>query len=448
MIPPPGSFAGKKVTVVGLGRFGGGIGVTQWLCSQGAEVTVSDRASADDLSGSVVQLEGFSSVKLHLGGHDPDDFLQADLLVVSPAIPPDIGPLKAAAQAGVPRTTEMNIFLQRCAAPIVGITGSVGKSTTTAMIGDILSRGLTVHVGGNIGKSLLCDLEAIKSDHVVVLEMSSFQLEATEAIRISPRVALVTNLSPNHLDRHGTMEAYARAKQNIFRFQNESDLLILNSADEALDGWSDLAPGRVEFFDPRGEAFDLQVTGGHNQVNAQAAWAVAREFGIDRADAAEALRDFKSLPHRLQLVADGGGVKYYNDSKCTTPGGLIVALEAFEPRTVIVIAGGSDKDVSFDKMGAAVARRAKALVVLGTTAGKITAAVEKSRCDPMPPIHTAADLQRAVAAAAELAGEGDIVLLSPACASYDMFTNYQQRGDQFVQLAARFAAGDRQWQGQ
>jgi len=442
MIPPPARLAGRKVTVVGLGRFGGGIGVTRWLCAQGADVTVSDRASVDDLSGSVAKLDGMD-VELHLGGHDLDDFLHADLLVVSPAIPPDIEPLRSAAEAGIPRTTEMNLFLQRCAAPIVGITGSVGKSTTTAMIGEILSRRFTTHVGGNIGKSLLGDLDSIRGDHVVVLEMSSFQLEATEAIGISPAVALVTNLTPNHLDRHGSMEAYARAKQNIFRFQGPSDLLILNSADEALDGWGDLAPGRVELFDPRGDPFDLQVTGEHNQVNAQAAWAVAREFGIDRDTTADALRKFESLPHRLQLVATGGGVEYYNDSKCTTPGGLIVAMEAFEPRTVIVIAGGSDKDVSFDEMGAVVAWRAKALVVLGATAGKITAAVEKSRIGPEPVIHSAADLESAVAAAEELAGDGDVVLLSPACASYDMFTNYQQRGDRFVQLARRFAAGDR-----
>ncbi|MCP4375332.1 MAG: UDP-N-acetylmuramoyl-L-alanine--D-glutamate ligase, partial [bacterium] len=409
---------------------------------QGADVTVSDRAGADELAESVAQLDGLD-VKLHLGGHDPDDFLQADLLVVSPAIPANIPPLQAAAQAGVPRTTEMNLFLQRCTAPIVGITGSVGKSTVTSMVGDILASRFTVHVGGNIGKSLLGDLDAIKSDHVVVLEMSSFQLDEVEAIGVSPKVSLVTNLTPNHLDRHGTIAEYARAKQNIFRFQSESDVLILNSSDNALSGWADMAPGRVEFFDPHGDPFDLQVTGEHNQFNAQAAWAIARELGVDRASAAVALRNFKSLPHRLQLVADGRGVKYYNDSKCTTPGGLIVALEAFEPRTVIVIAGGSDKDVSFDKMGAAIARRAKGLVVMGTTADKIAEATENSRRDSMPAVHRADDLERAVAAAAELAGDGDIVLLSPACASYDMFTNYQQRGEQFVELAARFAAGDR-----
>ena len=435
-------LAGKKVTVVGLGRFGGGIGVTQWLCACGAEVTVSDRASASDLAASVAQLEGLNA-KLHLGSHDLDDFLRADLLVVSPAIPQDIPPLLAAAEAGVPHTSEMNLFIERCRAPIVGITGSVGKSTTTAMIGDILARKHTVHVGGNIGKSLLGDLDDIRADHVVVLELSSFQLDQAEALGVSPQVALVTNLTPNHLDRHGTMEAYGRAKQNIFRFQKPSDLLILNSDDPQTAAWSELAPGRVDFFDPHGEAFELQVTGQHNQYNAQAAWAVAREFGVDRSTAADALSQFESLSHRLQLAVEGGGVKYYNDSKCTTPGGLIVALDAFDPRRVILIAGGSDKGVSFDKMGAAIAKRAKAIVVIGATADKIAASVENSRCDLMPAVQKAPDLQTAVRTAVSLASPGDVVLLSPACASYDMFTNYQQRGDQFVQLAADLAGGDR-----
>jgi UDP-N-acetylmuramoylalanine--D-glutamate ligase len=432
-------FAGSRVTVVGLGRFGGGIGVTKWLCGQGAVVTVSDRADAEALAGSIAQLDGLD-VTLHLGSHDLDDFLNADLLVVSPAIPQDIAPLQAAA-AGIPRTSEMNLFIERCGAPIIGITGSVGKSTTTAMIGEILSRKYEVHVGGNIGKSLLGQLDEIRPDHLVVLELSSFQLEQAEALGVSPQVSLVTNLTPNHLDRHGTMDAYGRAKQNIFRFQKSSDLLILNSDDPETQGWAELAPGRVEFFDPCGEAFELQVTGEHNQYNAQAAWAVAREFGVDRTTAADALGQFESLSHRLQLAVEGRGVKFYNDSKCTTPGGLIVALDAFDPRTVIVIAGGSDKDVSFDKMGAAIARRAKAIVVIGTTAEKIAASVEAARCDAEPAVLRAADLETAVQTASGLAEAGDVVLLSPACASYDMFTNYQQRGDRFVELA-RLAAGD------
>jgi len=309
------------------------------------------------------------------------------------------------------------------------------------MIGEILSRKYEVHVGGNIGKSLLGQLDDIQPDHLVVLELSSFQLEQAEALGVSPQVSLVTNLTPNHLDRHGTMDAYGRAKQNIFRFQKPSDLLILNSDDPETQSWAELAPGRVEFFDPCGEAFELQVTGQHNQYNAQAAWAVAREFGVDRPTAADALSQFESLSHRLQLAVEGGGVKFYNDSKCTTPGGLIVALDAFDPRTVIVIAGGSDKNVSFDKMGAAIARRAKAIIVMGTTAEKIAASTEAARCDTAPTVHHAADLETAVRTASGLAESGDVVLLSPACASYDMFTNYQQRGDRFVELA-RLAAGE------
>ncbi len=434
-------FAGSRVTVVGLGRFGGGIGVTKWLCAQGAVVTVSDRADADALAGSIAQLDGLD-VTLHLGSHDLDDFLNADLLVVSPAIPQDIAPLQAAAEAGIPRTSEMNLFIERCVAPIIGITGSVGKSTTTAMIGEILSRKYEVHVGGNIGKSLLGQLDDIRPDHLVVLELSSFQLEQAEALGVSPQVSLVTNLTPNHLDRHGTMDAYGRAKQNIFRFQKPSDLLILNSADPETQGWAELAPGRVAFFDTSGDAFQQHVTRDHNQYNAQAAWAVASEFGVDRPTAADALGQFESLSHRLQLAVQGGGVKFYNDSKCTTPGGLIVALDAFDPRTVIVIAGGSDKDVSFDKMGSSIARRAKAIVVIGTTAEKIAASVEAARCDAAPAVHRAADLETAVQTASQLAEAGDAVLLSPACASYDMFTNYQQRGDRFVELA-RLAAGDK-----
>jgi len=436
------SLSGRRVTVVGLGRFGGGIGVTRWLCGLGAKVTVSDRADADELAQSVRQLDG-CDVRLHLGGHDLDDFLQADLLVVSPAIPPDIPPLKAAAEARIEQTTEINLFLERCRAPVIGITGSVGKSTTTAMTGDILARRFAVHVGGNIGRSLLDELDSILPDHLAVLEMSSFQLEATGPIGVSPHVALVTNLAPNHLDRHGTMDAYARAKQNIFRFQNESDLLILNSADTALAGWPAMAPGRIAFFDPADVPFELGAIGRHNQANAQAAWAVARQFDIDRETAADALRSFEALPHRLQLAASGSGVDYYNDSKCTTPGGAVVALEAFEPRKVVLIAGGYDKDVSFDELGAAIARRAKALVVLGDTAGKIAEAAEKSRGEELPEIHPADNLRAAVTTAASLASEGDVVLLSPACASYDMFVNYEQRGEQFARFAAECAAGGR-----
>jgi len=427
--------AGRRVTVVGLGRFGGGVGVTQWLCGQGARVTVSDLAPAEKLADSVRQLDGLD-LRLHLGGHDERDFVEADLLVVSPAVPPEAAPLAAAAAAGVPVTTEINLFLWRCPARVVGITGTVGKSTTTAMVGEILSRRFTTHVGGNIGRSLLADLPAIAADHVVVLELSSFQLERLGEVAIGPQVALVTNLVPNHLDRHKTFEAYADAKKNIFRFQRADDVLVLNAADAATAGWAGEAVGRVEYFDPAGEPFELAVVGEHNQANAQAARAAAVQLGVDRATAAEALAGFAGLPHRLQFVTERRGVRYYNDSKCTTPEGAIAALGAFAPRSAVMIVGGYDKGVALDSLGAALAERAAAVVVLGATADRIADAVADAP-GPPPPVERAGDLADAVRLARRHADAGQAVVLSPACASYDMFVDYEQRGQAFVALVDR-----------
>jgi UDP-N-acetylmuramoylalanine--D-glutamate ligase len=430
-------FAGRRVTVVGLGRFGGGVGVTRWLAEQGAAVTVSDKAPAGDLAESVRQLDGLA-VALHLGGHEEADFLQAELLVVNPALPPETPLLLAAAAAGVPQTTEMNLFLERCRAAVVAITGTVGKSTTTAMIGEILRRRCRTHVGGNIGRSLLCELPDIAPGDVVVLELSSFQLFRMPPTLRAPHVALVTNLAANHVDWHGSFEAYGDAKKNIFRRQKPGDVLVLNAADPHVRGWAAEAPAgvKVEFFSGEGELpFELKIVGRHNQANAQAAWQVARAMGIDRATAAAALGGFAGLPHRLQFVAERNGVRYYNDSKCTTPEGGIVALEAFEPRRAIFIVGGYDKHVSFDSFGRALAQRAKAVVAIGVTAGQIVAAVEVARNGPAPVVERAATLADAVAACRRHAAAGDCIALSPACASWDMFLNYEQRGDQFAALA-------------
>jgi len=428
-------LAGKHVTVVGLGRFGGGVGVTRWLCSQGANVTVSDKADASSLSDSLRALDGLK-LALHLGGHEEADFLRADLLVVNPAIPKDMPLLASARAAGIACTTEINLFLERCGAAIVGVTGTVGKSTTTAMIGHILSRRFATHVGGNIGRSLLESMAQIEPDHLVVLELSSFQLEDTPLVGVSPHVGVVTNLMANHLDRHGTMAAYEAAKKNIFAFQTADDVLILNSSCQATAAWADEAPGRVEWFDPEGKPFELNLPGAHNQANAQAAWAAARQFGLDRQTAAEVLRKFPGLPHRLSFVAARGGVRCYNDSKCTTPEGAIVALEAFQPGKVVILVGGHDKGVSFDKLAAALARRAKAVIALGATKDKIAAAVEEHRSGELPVLELADDFAAAVDLAKRQARPGDILLLSPACASYDMFANYQQRGDAFVRLVS------------
>lgn len=437
-------LASRRVTVLGLGRFGGGVGVTKWLCSRGARVTVSDLAPDEKLAESVAALDGLD-VELHLGGQREQDFTEADLVVVSPAVPPEAEPLRLADAAGVARTTEINLFVARCRAPIVGITGAVGKSTTTAMAGAVLAEARTTHVGGNIGRSLLGELDAIAPDHVVVLELSSFQLERLPEIAVSPHVALVTNLIPNHLDRHGTMEAYAAAKKNLFRYQRRGDVLILNRADPATAPWaSEAAEGvKVEWFDPSDEPFDLSVVGAHNQANAQAAWAIARQFGVSRERAAAALKAFAGLDHRLQFVGEFDGVRYFNDSKCTTPEGAIVAAGAFEPGTAVMILGGYDKQVSFEALGAALAARAKAVVTVGATADAIAAAVlagiaaRKTGESEGPAVLRADSLEGAVELARGAADRGDAVVLSPACASYGMFLNYEQRGRRFIEWVQR-----------
>lgn len=439
------ALAGRRITVLGLGRFGGGLGVTRWLAAQGAQVTVSDHAPASELDDSIKALAGLN-VSLHLGGHLEADFLQADLLIVNPAIPRALPLLQAALAAGVPRTTEINLFLERCPARIVGITGSVGKSTTTAMIGEILARKFRTHVGGNIGKSLLENLGAIAPDDVVVLELSSFQLDDLPRAAVSPQVAVVTNLLPNHLDRHGTMEAYGDAKKNLFRFQGPGDVLVLNDSCPTVRGWASAARGRVEFFHatpPEGEAFALKLPGPHNQANAQAAWTACRQLGIDRATAAGALAQFAGLPHRLEFVVERDGVRYFNDSKCTTPEGAIVALHAFPRRRAIVLVGGHDKHAPFGELGLALAKNAKAVIAIGQTRGAILSAVRDAMAEApgrqgdQPVLVSAENLANAVASARSLAAPGDVILLSPACASYDQFRNYEHRGEEFRALARR-----------
>ncbi|MCK5113726.1 MAG: UDP-N-acetylmuramoyl-L-alanine--D-glutamate ligase [Phycisphaerae bacterium] len=430
-------FANRRVTVVGLGRFGGGVGAAKWLCEQGAKVTVSDAADPATLTESIAALDGYD-VEFHLGEHLEADFLDTDLLVVNPAMPKTHPLLQRSAKAGVSRTTEINLFMERCAAPIVGITGSVGKSTTTAMAGAILSRKLTTHIGGNIGKSLLPDLPQIRSDHVVVLELSSFQLEDTPGIKAAPHIALVTNLLPNHLDRYnGDIFAYADAKKNIFRFQGPAGTLILNHQCTTSSAWADEAPGKVEFFDPTDHAhFELVIPGRHNQANAQAAWAIAKCFNISRYEAAQGLLSFHGLEHRLQFVAKRNGVRYYNDSKCTTPDGAIVGLEAFETGRTILLLGGYDKGMSFDELASKATAHAKNAIAYG--AAKDAIADSFARISPPPEADFFAvtdDLSAAMKLAETHAEPGDVILLSPACASYDQFSNYEQRGEFFAQRA-------------
>lgn len=456
-------LAGKRVVVMGLGRFGGGIGVTRWLCRQGARVHVTDMAPAHELTTSLDSLSGLTFTH-RLGGHDSTDLEGCDLLVVSPAVDKSKAAFfKEAVARGIPWSSEMNLFLERCRGKLVGITGSVGKSTTTAMIGTILDaakkssgwRNGQVWLGGNIGKSLLDDLPSIDSDDVVVLELSSFQLEDAAQIKKSPHIAVITNIRENHLDRHITMPSYAAAKANIFRFQSnadwaalplDEDLSLLPKFDTAARrfGWGVDATGTRALLAPPGApsesvAVRLSVPGRHNLANAAAAMAVSRILGVPDETAVGALATFTGLAHRLEFVREFGGVRYYNDSKATTPEAAVTSLVAFDA-PIVALVGGSEKGSDYAILGRKLAERAKAVICMGQTRQKIGDAVLAARGNASrPPVEFAEDFDTALARARALANSGDVVLLSPACPSYDWFRNYEHRGDTFRQIVSRWA---------
>lgn len=446
----------KRVTVMGLGRFGGGLGVTRWLVGQGARVTVTDQAAQATLEDSVAGLAG-CEVTLRLGEHRESDFVDADLVVVNPAIADSSPYLAVAREADVPITTEINLFVERCQARTVGVTGSVGKSTTTAMLGHVLERvydGGRVWVGGNLGRSLLDVLPEIGADDIVVLELSSFQLHRTPLVRWSPHVAVITSLAANHLDWHGTFAAYAAAKLNIVRYQDpEYDTIVIADTPELrqpfMHLFGDLA-GLWRFSRDGGEPgarrqstsaiesddqfvswplLTLSLPGAHNEMNAIAALTAAHALGVDSAAVCEAIGGFAGLPDRLERIGSFNGVEYYNDSKATTPQAAVTAMRSFE-RPLLVILGGYDKGLDLTPAALEAAGRAKFAACIGQTG---------------PVLHEAlvgaggagecfASFDEGVAACLRRAKAGDVVLLSPGCASWDEFSEYRQRGQRFKEL--------------
>jgi UDP-N-acetylmuramoylalanine--D-glutamate ligase len=426
----------KRVTVAGLGRFGGQIAVARWLVEQGAQVLVTDQSPADKLAASIAQLDGVP-VEFRLGEHREEDFTQADLIVASPAIPPTSKYLQLARSAGVPITTEVRLFVERCPVPIIGLTGTKGKSTTTAMLGEILKRKFTVRVGGNIGRSLLPELERIEKSDLVVLELSSFMLEHLGVMGWSPHVAVVTMVAADHLDWHGSREAYVNAKSNIVRFQRPDDIAVLNAEDPGSLAFAARTPAHVvQFGVNHRKPFELIVPGRHNQSNAQAAWAAASQLGVSRDDAEAALREFRGLPHRLQLVHESNGIRYFNDSIATIPEAAVAALESFPPHRVVQIVGGDDKKkLPMNAMCSALMDRAKAVLCIGKNGKELSQMMSPAPGQTAAAVYHCGDLPTAMKMARQTAGPGDVVLLSPGCASYDQFVNFEERGETFSKLA-------------
>lgn len=428
------SFAGKRVTVAGLGRFGGGIAVTRWLCEQGANVLVTDLDTPENLGDSMKQLEGLP-IEFRLGEHREADFSGADVVVASPAIPLQSKFIQAARSAGKTVTTEIRLFIERCGARIIGVTGTKGKSTTTAMLGKMLEAVGKTWVGGNIGKSLLGDLARIGKDDLVVLELSSYMLEHLREMSWSPHVALVTMISSDHLSWHGSQQAYVDAKRNIIRFQKGEDVAVLDEEDPTCAGFAREAVGRIILFGLKGrKKFDLLIPGAHNQLNAQGAFAAASLFGVDFTGAQRALAEFAGLPHRLQRVFESGGVAYYNDSIATIPEAAVAALESFPSKKVIQIVGGYGKDLPITALCASLINRAKAVLCIGATGPAIADLLEQSPSQNAAATYRCGDLATAVTMAKKIAASGDVVLLSPGFKSFDQFVNFEQRGDRFVEL--------------
>jgi UDP-N-acetylmuramoylalanine--D-glutamate ligase len=422
-----------RITVAGLGRFGGGIEVSRWLASRGARVLVTDREPAQKLRESVEKLSGLP-IALRLGEHRIEDFTQTDLVVTSPAIPPDNEFLQTARAAGVPVTTEIRLFIERCPCPIVGVTGTKGKSTTTAMLGEVLRTRFNTWVGGNIGGSLLDRMEQMRPEHLVVLELSSYMLEHLRPMRWSPHVAVLTMVSSDHLEWHGSQERYVDAKKNIVRFQTSSDFAVLPQDDACSAGFAAESAGAVVGFG-EGEHFELPLIGAHNQRNAQATFTAARLLGVDRAAAAKALRGFRGLPHRLQVIAERNGVRYVNDSIATIPQAAIAACDAFPEGTVIQIVGGYDKHLDMRQMCRALAARCKAVLTIGALGPAL--AQQMRSVSGRAEIAECGDLTQAIRKAIAIAGPGDTILLSPGCASYDQFVNFEARGEQFTRLISQ-----------
>ena len=444
------SFQDKRVVIMGLGRFGGGLDSALFAAKAGAKVLVTDLGSEAELEDTICRLKDYD-IEYRLGEHCEDDFRHAQVLIVNPAVPPDNQFVQISHKAGALVTSQMELFFQLCPARTIGITGANGKSTTTSLTAHLLKSGCgqqgigygNVWMGGNIGHQPLLDIVGqIRKEDLVVLEISNFQLEQLAQIQAAPDIALITNLTANHLDRHGTFEAYCRAKEGIFQYQQTGAgtlaVSIFNAEDSIIRAWYQkylndtgrkcLAFSADDVPDEYKQAFRLP--GRANLSNLAAALAVVSCFDIEPSQIATAIGTFEGLPNRCQFVAETNGVRWYDDSKATTPVSTIAALSGIdEPK--ILIAGGYDKQISFAELGAYIAQRAKAVVLIGQTATKISDAIEAvgaSDCE----IRYADSMEQAVNISCELAACGDVVLMSPACASYDMFKNYAERAQAFI----------------
>lgn len=457
MSGPRVAVRGARVGVLGLAR--SGTAAARLLARAGASVYASDVSAAPAVEAAAAALRG-EGIDAGAGGHDPERLAAADWLVVSPGIPPEAPELVRAVERGVPVFAEIEVASWYAAAPIAAITGTNGKTTTTALLGAIAgAAGLRASVAGNIGRPFSAAVIDEPAPDWFVLEVSSFQLAGIAGFR--PRIAIVLNLTRDHLDRYPDMDAYFRDKERIAENQGPGDHLGLNAEDPALAGFArDRPPRRHSFHRTETVASGATAAGGrialvglpdagpvlpadgvalpgaHNLQNALAAALAASLMGIDRAGIAAGLAAFRGVPHRLETVAEIDGVRYVNDSKATNVDSAAVALEAFDA-PLIVIMGGRHKGSPYGPLASRLAR-ARAVLAIGEAAALIERDLGSAAA-----VERAGSLERAVERARALARPGDVVLLAPACSSYDQFANYEERGERFRELVGASTAGRR-----
>ncbi|HWW13500.1 MAG TPA: UDP-N-acetylmuramoyl-L-alanine--D-glutamate ligase [Candidatus Dormibacteraeota bacterium] len=445
----------KRVLVVGLGK--SGVASALFLKARGARVTVSDTKSGDELRNEIPALLDHG-ITVETGGHGERTFRGQDLIVVSPGVPVDAPLLVQARAMGEAVIGEIELAAQFLPGPIVAITGSNGKTTTTTLTGEILTAGgLPTLVGGNIGTPAISLAERAKPETVIVLEVSSFQLETIQTFR--PKIAVVLNVTPDHLDRHRTFEAYVDAKARIFENQRGDDFAVLNEDDPTCVGmaartraqvfWFSrqkevkqgawVREGNILFRDGRKNAqreimlvSEIPLKGAHNLENVLAAVCAGALMGCAPEKIWQAVRDFKAVEHRLEFVATIRGVDYYNDSKATNVDATIKALESF-PANIHLILGGKDKGSDYAVLNALLRQRVKRVYTIGAAAGKIESQIVSPKGGGVEVVH-AETLENALRKANAVAEAGDVVLLAPACASFDQFRNYEERGRVFKEI--------------
>lgn len=456
------NWSGKKIIVIGAARQG--TALSRYLASKGAQVILTDMHSLDELPANLPDLEKLG-IQLHLGGHPLELLEGADLVCVSGGVPLTIPFIQAALQRGIPLSNDSQIFLEACPAQVIGITGSSGKTTTTALVGlmaqkyfEMKQNGHRAWVGGNIGNPLIEQVDQIDEDDLVVLELSSFQLELMTR---SPQIAAILNITPNHLDRHGSMQAYIAAKSRILRFQHPGDVAILNRDDPG--SWSlaeNLKSDLISFGFQKPDSKQngtyiykdaiwlqlgreslkmlplewIQLPGRHNIANVLAACAIATAASLALPAIQTAIEEFTGIPHRLEFIRNINGADWYNDSIATAPERTMAAIEAFEGPLVLLL-GGRDKNLPWDDLSQLIHQRVRAVVLFGEAAGLIERALGAvKKGETLQVISRCNTLEEAVQAAAKLAQPGDTVLLSPGCTSFDAFKDFEERGEYFRKL--------------